>query len=101
LVSGIGWLDKSYIARGGVEGREPLHPGSELRESEGCQEFGEIGVALDAVEAALDMEKGGGSPAGDLVGLQAPAGDPGGLAAVIPHDVLYSDTAITPSSLGG
>ena len=45
-------------------------------------------MTLDAVEAALDVEERGGGPAGDLVGLQAPAGDPGGLAAVVPHDVL-------------
>lgn len=58
-------------------------------------------MPLDAVEAALDVEESGGGPTGDLVGLQAPAGDPGGLAAIVAHDVLYSDMAITPSFLGG
>ena len=46
LVSGIGGLDKSNQARGGVEGRSPSTSGIGLRQEEGGEELGEIGRGL-------------------------------------------------------
>lgn len=40
------------------------------------------------MEAAFDVQESGGGPAGDLVSLESPAGDLGGLGAVVAHDVL-------------
>lgn len=62
--------------------------GSQHRQRESGHEFGQVGVAFEAMEAEFDVQQGGGGPAGELVGLQPPPGDLGGLAAIVPHDVL-------------
>lgn len=87
LVSGFGGLSKSCKTRGGVEGA-PSTSGSERRQGEVLQKDGERGMAFDAVESGLNVQEGGGGPAGDLIGRGLPPGDPDGLPAIIEHDVF-------------
>ncbi len=86
LVSRIEGLDKGYISRGGVEGRSIFEVSDDRARF--FRSAGRLGMQLDAVEAARDVEKRGVGPTGDLVRLQASEGDPGGMAAIVAHDVL-------------
>ena len=71
-----------------MEGRSPSTSGIDLRPAEGGEELGQVGVTFDAMEATFDVQERRGGPAGDLVGLEPPAGNLGGLGAVVAHDVL-------------
>lgn len=87
LVSGIGGLDKSHLAREGVEGA-PSTCGIERRQGEGLDELGQVGMTFETTEAGLDVQQGGDGPARDLVGGGMPPGDFGGLATIVAHRVL-------------
>lgn len=57
--SGIGGLDKSNGAWGGVEGRSPATSGSERGQGEVFQEVGQVGMTFETTEAGFNLQQGG------------------------------------------
>lgn len=82
------WIGQELYSLGRCGGAEPLHFRSERRQGEVFQELGQVGMTFEPTKTGLNVQEGGGSPARDLVGRGVPAGDLGGLAAIVAHHVL-------------